>query len=1145
MKKRIFAYIGLIILLFTSLFPITNVLAQGTLNVDVDVSNISETVSSGQDALYRLNFKVTGVEASYTNAKLIVNIPREHELDIENMPLESVAINGVTPDYNRVSNTLIYNLGTVKSGINQSLILKVLTKNGSTPDGTILTLDAKFSADNFSGNATSSATIKVTASNTISTSKTITAITDGSGKKISRPPSKGDLVTWTLKIVDIKKESGLLYLQSGSNIVIKDTLPAGLDYVSDDSGGKNSNGIITWTVSAPSLVQQEGAVENLFEKVIQVKTKITSSTNFSTLTNRVQATATDINGNKVTNESSASITMGMSNPSTTVPPSSTVWYISHGAKGGAGFINPASDIDIWDTSDGSNVWEKENYKQDSNPNPTLFNDQTWMTGFNVGVNQANSRTNDLTKYEIKYSIDPNLNLSNLYVPSYVLSYDAALSPRTPLTGASRPKLDIYITVNGQEYKAVTEATDSTTYQMSTIFSQLGLPQNSHVSKVRYNYTYAPAGMFTRFMTLNFTIKPGYVGTVKNTVAFHMEGYDIKGKKVVIDTATDRTTIGNQTIMGNSKWSQARTANIVSRPNPGPPVAISKITLDSEKNGVVDLGPNRVVGTFSSVKSSTSNMNGPFSSVVLLPKGVTVNENNPDYQLCNIAGSWDNATNDGNNANGTLKIISNDYNGTGQQQVLVNWTSDMVMSPGQELKYAFNVNIDETASSPLQLYTFGSSSDSNLTVPTDPKYITDSFLLTDNGSDNIANLPDLNCNGNTNDKLVKSGIEYNLLSSFGLKNQKEVKGNLDSSFSDFGHVTPGGKIDYRVSLSTRNQNQALVNFVFVDVLPSVGDLGITDNIQRKSKFTPQLTGAISIPEDWKSHVTVYYSTAKNPSRNELIAHVKYPATTAQMTDPSGAELPNWKTEEQVTDWSKIHSFMIKQNTGDVWKNVPNLSFTFQVQAPSLEKINANGEQNALDTSIAEKERAAWNSFAYQENFSQVIEPLKVGVVLRKNTGKIYLLKFESGTTEDIDNDGNPDIDEEYHLTKGNVLSNAEFDLVDSKGNIIGHHSTDEKGQILFSDVPYGDYTLVETKAPAGYELLKKPIHVTVSSDNDGNVVVFAANNKQVQLPNTGGTHPIQLTIIFASGFGILGLSILGGKALLDSKRKRKDMSNYEK
>lgn len=52
--------------------------------------------------------------------------------------------------------------------------------------------------------------------------------------------------------------------------------------------------------------------------------------------------------------------------------------------------------------------------------------------------------------------------------------------------------------------------------------------------------------------------------------------------------------------------------------------------------------------------------------------------------------------------------------------------------------------------------------------------------------------------------------------------------------------------------------------------------------------------------------------------------------------------------------------------------------------------------------------------------------------------------------------------------GAMLQGAEFDLQDSEGNVINHGTTNANGEILFEELEPGDYTVVETKAPAGYK-----------------------------------------------------------------------------
>nr|WP_245186924.1 SpaA isopeptide-forming pilin-related protein [Enterococcus larvae] len=65
--------------------------------------------------------------------------------------------------------------------------------------------------------------------------------------------------------------------------------------------------------------------------------------------------------------------------------------------------------------------------------------------------------------------------------------------------------------------------------------------------------------------------------------------------------------------------------------------------------------------------------------------------------------------------------------------------------------------------------------------------------------------------------------------------------------------------------------------------------------------------------------------------------------------------------------------------------------------------------------------------------------------------------------------------------GNPLAGAEFDVFDASGTKVATITTGADGKAQLTDLPYGEYTLVETKAPDGYELDATPIKVTVSKD----------------------------------------------------------------
>src|SRR5699024_299789 len=66
--------------------------------------------------------------------------------------------------------------------------------------------------------------------------------------------------------------------------------------------------------------------------------------------------------------------------------------------------------------------------------------------------------------------------------------------------------------------------------------------------------------------------------------------------------------------------------------------------------------------------------------------------------------------------------------------------------------------------------------------------------------------------------------------------------------------------------------------------------------------------------------------------------------------------------------------------------------------------------------------------------------------------------------------------------GDLLADAEFKLVDADGEVVEENlSTNADGEIVIDDLFLGNYQLIETKAPAGYELDETPIDVEITED----------------------------------------------------------------
>ncbi|MBR5125288.1 MAG: LPXTG cell wall anchor domain-containing protein, partial [Oscillospiraceae bacterium] len=73
-----------------------------------------------------------------------------------------------------------------------------------------------------------------------------------------------------------------------------------------------------------------------------------------------------------------------------------------------------------------------------------------------------------------------------------------------------------------------------------------------------------------------------------------------------------------------------------------------------------------------------------------------------------------------------------------------------------------------------------------------------------------------------------------------------------------------------------------------------------------------------------------------------------------------------------------------------------------------------------------------------------------------------------------------------------------------GNKVTSVTSDENGRCAIYGLPYGQYYLVETQSPEGYNLLEGPVELTVNANShlEDNVIVVE-NVTGAMLPETGG------------------------------------------
>jgi len=121
----------------------------------------------------------------------------------------------------------------------------------------------------------------------------------------------------------------------------------------------------------------------------------------------------------------------------------------------------------------------------------------------------------------------------------------------------------------------------------------------------------------------------------------------------------------------------------------------------------------------------------------------------------------------------------------------------------------------------------------------------------------------------------------------------------------------------------------------------------------------------------------------------------------------------------------------------------------------------------------------------------------------------------------------------------------YDSEEMTGEKVTQVTTDKEGKAVIYGLAYGDYYVVEIKAPAGYNLLTAPVKIEIHEsshitkemnllDESQNVIdhTLKVINVKFGMPETGG--------IGTTVFTVAGLGVVGSAALLiaiNTKKKR--------
>ncbi|MCU5441317.1 SpaA isopeptide-forming pilin-related protein, partial [Bacillus cereus] len=124
----------------------------------------------------------------------------------------------------------------------------------------------------------------------------------------------------------------------------------------------------------------------------------------------------------------------------------------------------------------------------------------------------------------------------------------------------------------------------------------------------------------------------------------------------------------------------------------------------------------------------------------------------------------------------------------------------------------------------------------------------------------------------------------------------------------------------------------------------------------------------------------------------------------------------------------------------------------------------GKANVSDLSVGKYKLVEKESLP---GYKKLTEP--VSFEIKKGMTKVLSIKVEN----DLLDKGSVEVTKVDAESKI-VLSGAVFEVHDKGGQVVTKVTTDKEGKANISDLPVGNYTLVEVEAPKGYEKLTNPI-----------------------------------------------------------------------
>ncbi len=240
--------------------------------------------------------------------------------------------------------------------------------------------------------------------------------------------------------------------------------------------------------------------------------------------------------------------------------------------------------------------------------------------------------------------------------------------------------------------------------------------------------------------------------------------------------------------------------------------------------------------------------------------------------------------------------------------------------------------------------------------------------------------------------------------------------------------------------TNNYSGNISGIVVVGKTPFAGNTSQVLGNDLGSTFTANMTGPIELPEELQGIAKVYYS------ENEIVNN--------NINDSSN----NWKTEEEITDFSKIRTYAIDLSDYTIEKSEAYIC-TYEIEVP--QDVNYND--------VSYSTHAVYFYLETEEGkLADQTETNKLGFRIARKYN-LEINKVRQGTNAPI--------------------QGASFSVQEEGAESSRIISSDAQGKINIQDLYVGKvYTVKELRAPSDYVLNGETIKFTTTVDDNGDLQV---------------------------------------------------------